>query len=74
MLRSTAKNHAFTTIVTSPQQYSLVQSEIEGNGGTSLALRKQLAAQAFALSASYDSAISSWFADQVGADAPVVAR
>lgn len=74
MLRSTAKNHAFTTIVTSPDQYALVQSEIERNGGTSLVLRKQLAAKAFALSASYDSAISSWFADQLGADAPVVAR
>lgn len=74
MLRSTAKNHAFTTIVTSPEQYALVQSEIEETGGTSLALRKQLAARAFALSASYDSAISSWFAGQLGEKAPVIAR
>jgi phosphoribosylaminoimidazolecarboxamide formyltransferase/IMP cyclohydrolase len=74
MLRSTAKNHAFTSIVTSPSQYAKIQEEIEANGGTTLALRKQLAAQAFALSAAYDSAIASWFSTQLGSDAPVVTR
>jgi phosphoribosylaminoimidazolecarboxamide formyltransferase/IMP cyclohydrolase len=74
MLRSTAKNHAFTSIVTSPDQYSKIQAEIEAHGGTTLAMRKKLAAQAFALSAAYDSAISSWFAAQLGTDAPVTAR
>jgi phosphoribosylaminoimidazolecarboxamide formyltransferase / IMP cyclohydrolase len=74
MLRSTAKNHAFTSIVTSPDQYAKIQEEMEEKGGTTLALRKQLAAQAFALSASYDSAISSWFATQLATEAPVVAR
>ena len=66
MLRSTAKNHAFTTIVTSPSQYAIVQEEMKQLGGTSLALRKSFAAQAFALSAAYDSAISTWFADSLG--------
>lgn len=42
--------------------------------GTTLALRKKLAAQAFALSAAYDSAIASWFAGQLDTEAPVVAR
>lgn len=74
MLRSTAKNHAFTAIVTSPEQYPKIQGEIEAKGGTSLALRKGLAAQAFALSAAYDSSISSWFANQLSSDAPVTAR
>ena len=75
MLRSTAKNHAFTTIVTSPEQYAAVQQCMqENNGGTTLALRKQFAARAFALSASYDSAIASWFNEQLGQDMPVVAR
>eukprot|EP00339_Tiarina_fusa_P026177 CAMPEP_0117051050 /NCGR_PEP_ID=MMETSP0472-20121206/35250_1 /TAXON_ID=693140 ORGANISM="Tiarina fusus, Strain LIS" /NCGR_SAMPLE_ID=MMETSP0472 /ASSEMBLY_ACC=CAM_ASM_000603 /LENGTH=613 /DNA_ID=CAMNT_0004765071 /DNA_START=95 /DNA_END=1936 /DNA_ORIENTATION=- len=74
MLRSTAKNHAFTAIVTSPSQYGKIQEEIESKGGTTLGLRKQLAAQAFALSAAYDSAISSWFAGQLATDAPVTAR
>jgi phosphoribosylaminoimidazolecarboxamide formyltransferase/IMP cyclohydrolase len=74
MLRSTAKNHASTAIVTSPDQYAKIQQEIDARGGTTLAMRKQLAAQAFALSASYDSAISSWFAGQLATDAPVTAR
>jgi phosphoribosylaminoimidazolecarboxamide formyltransferase/IMP cyclohydrolase len=74
MLRSTAKNHAFTAIITSPDQYVKIQEEIEAKGGTTLAMRKQLAAQAFALSASYDSAISSWFANQLSNDAPVATR
>lgn len=75
MLRSTAKNHAFTTIVTSPSQYALVQEEMEKLGGTSLTLRKAFAARAFALSASYDSAISTWFASQLQQEeAPVTVR
>jgi phosphoribosylaminoimidazolecarboxamide formyltransferase / IMP cyclohydrolase len=68
MLRSTAKNHAYTTIVTSPHQYSMVQREMErsrSGTGTTLALRRTLAAAAFALSAAYDSAIATWFAQQL---------
>lgn len=65
MLRSTAKNHAFTTIVTGPDQYDEIKACIEEHGGTTLALRKKFAARAFALSASYDSAIATWFAKQL---------
>lgn len=65
MLRSTAKNHAFTTIVTSPTQYDIVKTCMkQNNGGTTLLLRKQLAAHAFALSAAYDSSIATWFYEQ----------
>lgn len=65
MLRSTAKNHAFTTIVTSPHDYALVQQCLQDNqGATTLALRRHLAAKAFALSASYDAAIAHYFYQQ----------
>ncbi len=74
MLRSTAKNHAATTIVTSPDQYAEVQTCIEQNGGTTLALRKKCAARAFSMSASYDSAIANWFTAQLSEDSPVTAR
>jgi phosphoribosylaminoimidazolecarboxamide formyltransferase/IMP cyclohydrolase len=75
MLRSTAKNHAATTIVTSPSQYDEVIQCIQANGGTTLDLRKRFAAQAFALSASYDSAIANWFSNQLQSEqSPVVAR
>mmetsp|Transcript_11446 Transcript_11446/g.26846 ORF Transcript_11446/g.26846 Transcript_11446/m.26846 type:complete len:617 (-) Transcript_11446:174-2024(-) len=74
MLRSTAKNHAFTTIVTSPDQYAEVRECIEGKGGTTLALRRRFAARAYSLSASYDSAIATWFTKELGEDSPVVTR
>ncbi|KAL7542725.1 hypothetical protein ACHAXR_012006 [Thalassiosira sp. AJA248-18] len=75
MLRSTAKNHAFTTIVTSPDQYEEVKACMEANdGGTTLALRKQCAARAYSLSAAYDSAIASWFTKELGEESPVVTR
>ena len=85
MLRSTAKNHQFTAIVTSPDQYQMVQEAMkENNGCTTLALRKRLAASAFALSAAYDSMIATCFQSHLeqqqptaGTDAleaPVVTR
>lgn len=40
MLRSTAKNHAFTTIVTDPSQYGELMETMKANGGgTTLAMR-----------------------------------
>lgn len=80
MLRSTAKNHQFTAIVTSPDQYAMVQQIMkENNGATTLALRKRLAAAAFALSASYDSMIATYFQSQLELDQhpeqpPVITR
>lgn len=80
MLRSTAKNHASTTIVTSPAQYEEVIECMKEKGGTTLELRKRFAARAFALSASYDSAIATWFSSQLTTDtdtttpAPVITR
>jgi len=74
MLRSTAKNHAATTIVTSPDQYEEVMKCVEEHNGTTLSLRKKFAARAFSLSASYDSAIANWFTDQLGEEKPVTTR
>jgi len=63
MIRSAAKNHAFVTIVTDPEDYPVLLEELaEHDGGTTLHFRKRLAAKAFAATAAYDAAISSWFA------------
>ncbi|MGV1681635.1 bifunctional phosphoribosylaminoimidazolecarboxamide formyltransferase/IMP cyclohydrolase [Sphingopyxis sp. NJF-3] len=63
MVRSAAKNHAFVGIVTEPEDYAALIEEMDANGGaTSLALRKRLAATAFAHTATYDGMIASWFA------------
>ncbi len=63
MVRSSAKNHAHVAIVTDPADYSTLLAELNSyDGSTTLALRKKLAAKAFALTAAYDSTISQWFA------------
>ncbi|GAA5056251.1 bifunctional phosphoribosylaminoimidazolecarboxamide formyltransferase/IMP cyclohydrolase [Erythrobacter westpacificensis] len=63
MVRSAAKNHAYVTILTDPADYHGLYDELaEHDGATTLAFRKAMAAKAFAATAAYDSAISSWFA------------
>jgi phosphoribosylaminoimidazolecarboxamide formyltransferase/IMP cyclohydrolase len=63
MVRSAAKNHRYVACLTDTADYPALLAELEANGGaTSLSLRKRLAAAAFARTASYDSAIASWFA------------
>jgi len=66
MMRSTAKNHVSTTIVTSPSQYDALLEELDStSGATTLKTRKSYAATAFALSARYDGRIASYFASQL---------
>jgi phosphoribosylaminoimidazolecarboxamide formyltransferase/IMP cyclohydrolase len=62
MVRSAAKNHAYVAIVTDPADYSALLQQLDAHGGTTLEFRKTLAAKAYALTASYDSMISQWFA------------
>ena len=63
MVRSSAKNHAHVAIVTAPDQYADLLAALAANdGATDLALRKRLAAAAFAHTAGYDAAVASWFA------------
>ncbi len=70
MIRSAAKNHAHVVVVTEPAHLARITAEIEASGGTSAELRRELAAAAYARTAAYDVAISSWFAGQLGQDFP----
>ena len=70
MVRSAAKNHGYVAICTEISDLEEVLAELKANGGTSLALRKKLAARAYARTASYDAAISAWFAKELGEEAP----
>ena len=70
MIRSAAKNHAHVAVLTEPAQLDEVRAEIEARGGTTPALRRRLAAAAFARTAAYDAAISGWFAAQEGQEFP----
>jgi phosphoribosylaminoimidazolecarboxamide formyltransferase/IMP cyclohydrolase len=62
MIRAAAKNSAFAAVVVDPGDYERVLGELrETDGRLSLATRKQLAGKAFACTARYDAAISTWF-------------
>jgi phosphoribosylaminoimidazolecarboxamide formyltransferase/IMP cyclohydrolase len=64
MVRASAKNHPNVAIVVSPSSYAEVVEAVRA-GGTTLGLRKRLAAQAFAHTAAYDTAVASYFASDV---------
>jgi phosphoribosylaminoimidazolecarboxamide formyltransferase/IMP cyclohydrolase len=66
LIRAAAKNHAFVAVATRPEQYSSILDEIQQNGGTSLALRRRLAAECFAATAAYDTAIADYFSADAG--------
>ena len=59
MVRAAAKNHPSVAIVTSPERYADVLAATSA-GGFTLEQRKQLAAEAFVHTASYDVAVASW--------------
>ena len=63
LIRAAAKNHDFVTVLTEPDQYQTVLDQFLADGGTSLALRRQLAGEAYARTAAYDAAIAAWFAE-----------
>jgi phosphoribosylaminoimidazolecarboxamide formyltransferase / IMP cyclohydrolase len=61
MTRAAAKNHAWVTIVTSPEQYAPLLTELRANDGTvGPEVRKTFARDAFARTAAYDAAIVQW--------------
>ncbi len=62
MVRSSAKNHAFVTIVTDPADYAKVVEEMQANGGAVTdKTRFSLAIKAFEHTAAYDGAIANHF-------------
>ncbi len=67
MVRAAAKNHASVAVVVSPDRYGQVADAIRA-GGFELAQRQQLAAEAFAHTASYDVAVAAWLGSAVAPD------
>jgi len=63
MLRGAAKNFAHVAPVCRPQRYDSVLAELRARGELSLATRRALAAEAFATTAAYETAIARWFGD-----------
>lgn len=71
MIRAAAKNHAFAVVLVDPADYAPTIAELRESGGRlSMATRERLAGKAFACTARYDVAISSWFASREEDDFP----
>ncbi len=67
MVRASAKNHASVAIVVSPTRYPEIIASLQA-GGTTLAQRQKLAAEAFRHTASYDVNVASWIGSVVAPD------
>ncbi|MGP4805527.1 bifunctional phosphoribosylaminoimidazolecarboxamide formyltransferase/IMP cyclohydrolase [Agrobacterium cavarae] len=71
MIRASAKNHAYVTVVTDPTDYpELLEALQADDGQTSYALRQRFAAKAYARTAAYDAVISNWFAEALSIETP----
>jgi phosphoribosylaminoimidazolecarboxamide formyltransferase/IMP cyclohydrolase len=70
MTRSAAKNHGHVVVCTDPESMAEALAALQADGATTLALRRRLAAKAFARTAAYDAAVSRWFAAQVSDASP----
>ena len=65
MIRAAAKNHAYAAVVTSPESYDAVLDELRSaDAQLSMPTRESLAAEAFAYTARYDTAVARWFAEK----------
>jgi len=64
MIRAAAKNHPFAAVVVGPESYDAVLAELRDcDAELSASTRRSLAAEAFAYTARYDTAIARWFAE-----------
>jgi phosphoribosylaminoimidazolecarboxamide formyltransferase/IMP cyclohydrolase len=67
MVRGAAKNHACVAVITSIDQYPALVKALT-DGGFTEPERRRLAAAAYAHTAAYDAAVSSWFASAYAPD------
>jgi phosphoribosylaminoimidazolecarboxamide formyltransferase / IMP cyclohydrolase len=75
MVRAAAKNHAYAAVVVKPESYDAILEELRDAGGTlSMPTRESLAAEAFAYTARYDTAIARWFAEKSDDFPPLFVR
>ena len=73
MVRATAKNHRYVTVLVDPADYGRVEAEMNANQGcVSQATRFDLAVKAFEHTARYDGMIADYLGRLVGKDTPAV--
>ncbi len=70
LLRAAAKNHTDVIVLSNPERYATILEELRVRGSIGHETRALLAAEAFALTASYDSAIAARLSADAGATFP----
>ncbi|MBL4813775.1 MAG: bifunctional phosphoribosylaminoimidazolecarboxamide formyltransferase/IMP cyclohydrolase [Rhodobacteraceae bacterium] len=71
MIRAAAKNHADVVTLVDTEDYNALLAEMDTQkGGTTLAFRQDMAQIAYARTAAYDAAVSTWMAGAIGQDKP----
>jgi phosphoribosylaminoimidazolecarboxamide formyltransferase / IMP cyclohydrolase len=73
MIRAAAKNYAYAAVVVRPESYDAVLEELRASDRRlSMETRTSLAAEAFAATARYDTAIARWFAEREDDEFPAL--
>ncbi len=71
MIRAAAKNHGFVTTIVDVEDYDTLLGDMDQhNGATCAKFRKKRAQIAFARTAAYDAAVSTWMGEAIGEKTP----
>jgi len=71
MIRAAAKNHAFVSVVVDVEDYDKLLGDMDQHdGATCPKFRRKLAQRAYARTAAYDAAVSTWMAAAIGEPTP----
>jgi IMP cyclohydrolase (EC 3.5.4.10)/phosphoribosylaminoimidazolecarboxamide formyltransferase (EC 2.1.2.3) len=71
MIRAASKNHAFVATIVDVEDYPALLAELDANdGATSYEFRQRQAQIAYARTAAYDAAVSTWMAQAIGEETP----
>ncbi|MFP7299596.1 bifunctional phosphoribosylaminoimidazolecarboxamide formyltransferase/IMP cyclohydrolase [Neobacillus niacini] len=70
MLRASAKNHQYVTVVVDPADYNKVIEELKAEGKTTLETRRKLGAKVFRHTAAYDALIAEYMTELAQEETP----
>lgn len=70
MLRASAKNHEYVTVVVDPVDYEIVLTQLKDNGEVDKETKRKLAAKVFRHTASYDAMIAEYMTELVNEKTP----
>lgn len=70
MLRASAKNHEYVTVVVDPVDYEIVLSQLKESGEVQQETRRKLAAKVFRHTAAYDALIAEYMTELVQEETP----